>query len=389
MELTNLRVHEKELSFLKTFFAFIISAFEDGACFFTTDLDKVTYKLHEKFDIPTIVEGQPFEKHHGLAPHVLQERKDTTLHIDRKVYGVRVFAFGGPIWNEAETDIVGTWGLGLPRQHKLVNAFHSFAPVLTGLLPEGGVLFLADKEKFVAKQASEKFDMPELQVNSPLRNGGIQSEAMRQQKQILQELDAAVYGVPVLAASSPLIDEEVNEVVGTFTIALPRQLARDLKDIAGALDQGLTGVSAAVQQISAATNDASVNQTKLNGEIEKVKEQLGNINELMAFTKDIADETKMLGLNAAIEAARVGDAGRGFGVVADEIRKLSEESKKTVAKIREFTEEIEKRMNATMDESQSTLAGVQETAAATQEVNATLEEMTSLASKLANTAANL
>jgi methyl-accepting chemotaxis protein len=161
------------------------------------------------------------------------------------------------------------------------------------------------------------------------------------------------------------------------------------KDIAGALDQGLTGVSAAVQQISAATNDASVNQTKLNGEIEKVKEQLGNINELMAFTKDIADETKMLGLNAAIEAARVGDAGRGFGVVADEIRKLSEESKKTVAKIREFTEEIEKRMNATMDKSQSTLAGVQETAAATQEVNATLEEMTSLASKLANTAANL
>lgn len=385
MELTDLRIHQKEMEFLKSYFKFIIPSFEDGACFFVTDLEKVTYKLADKFDIPALVEGKPFNGG-GIAAQVIQARKAVTLHIERSVYGVRVFAFGGPIWNEADNEIVGTWGLGLPRQHKIVAAFDSFAPILADLLPEGGVMFISDREKFVKKQASIKFDIPAVQVNTTLGNDGIQMEALTQNKQINRELDASVYGVPVLAVSSLLIDEESNETVGTFTIALPRQLAKDLKEIAGALDQGLSGVSAAVQQISAAANDSSNNQTKLNNEIERVKEQVDKINDLMVFTKDIADETKMLGLNAAIEAARVGDAGRGFGVVADEIRKLSEESKKTVAKITQFTEEIERLMNATMDESQSTLAGIEETAAATQEVNATIEEMSSMANKLANTA---
>jgi len=82
-----------------------------------------------------------------------------------------------------------------------------------------------------------------------------------------------------------------------------------------------------------------------------VKSQLDNINSVMEFIKEIADETKMLGLNAAIEAARVGEAGRGFGVVAEEIRKLSQESKKTVVQIKELTQGIEKSMAETADAS--------------------------------------
>jgi methyl-accepting chemotaxis protein len=55
----------------------------------------------------------------------------------------------------------------------------------------------------------------------------------------------------------------------------------------------------------------------------------------------MADETQMSGLNAAIEAARAGDAGRGFGVVAEEIRKLSDQSKQTAEQIRQLTKTIE------------------------------------------------
>jgi hypothetical protein len=388
MEMNNLHMHAKDLDFLKSYFTIIIHSFEDGACFFITDLDKVTFKLADKFDIPGLEVGSQYSKS-GIAAQTIQAEKVIAMQLARNVYGVRVHAFGGPVWDESDTEIVGAWILALPRQHKLVNAFDSFAPIMTGLLPEGGFLYCTDREKYICRQGSKKFDIPDLQIDTSLREGSVPVEALKQKKPASQELDDSIYGIPVLASAFPLMDEESGEFVGTFGIGLPRQLANNLKEIAQSLDQGLTGVSASVQQITAATNDVSGNQSHLHEEIENVKGKLDNINNVMSFIKEIADETKMLGLNAAIEAARVGEAGMGFGVVAEEIRKLSEESKKTVTQIKELTKTIEKSMNETSTASQSTLAVVEETSAAIQEVNATIEEMTSLSNKLASTAGNL
>ena len=312
-----------------------------------------------------------------------------SLKIPRNVYGVRLLTYSGPIWNESDTEIIGAWALTIPRQHKLVNAFDSFAPVVADLLPEGGFMWVTDKEKFVKRQPSQKFDMPELQVGTPVRVGSTADEAIKQNKPVHEEIDSAVYGYPVIAASYPLIDEETGEVVASFGISIPRKLANDLKNIANSLDEGLTGIATAIEQITTATNNVSDNQQNLHKEIEKSKELLDKINDVMNFIKEIADETKMLGLNAAIEAARVGEAGLGFGVVAEEIRKLSADSKHTVVQIRELTKEITKSMNQTSESSESTLAVVEETAAATEEVNASIEEMTALAQKLSHRAANL
>jgi len=73
--------------------------------------------------------------------------------------------------------------------------------------------------------------------------------------------------------------------------------------------------------------------------IYNLKEKSEDIGSIISTIKDIASQTNLLALNAAIEAARAGEAGRGFSVVADEIRDLAEESDKSVNRIKEIIEE--------------------------------------------------
>jgi len=163
----------------------------------------------------------------------------------------------------------------------------------------------------------------------------------------IQDVSAATEELSASMEESAASSEEINATTKEIENAV--NLVSD-KAQEGALTstqinqkaKQLLEVAVTSKNMAIATYEQSKEQLKIS--LEKTKE-VDKINVLSNAILQISEQTNLLALNAAIEAARAGEAGRGFSVVADEIRKLAEQSKQSVTEIQAVAEEILKVVN--------------------------------------------
>ena len=148
-----------------------------------------------------------------------------------------------------------------------------------------------------------------------------------------------------------------------------------LVQIINQFSTSLNQIAQAINSVNIGAEDLSLMNEELLKKTNATTDRAKDTGQIINIIKNISSQTNLLGLNASIEAARAGDAGRGFSVVAKEIRKLSDTSNESIDKIGNIIKDISDGI-AEIDLGLDTLNAVsQNQSAALQEITASLDQL--------------
>ena len=249
---------------------------------------------------------------------------------------------------------------------EIIDMFCKIAPYMNDVVAGDIGMTVAKDGKYILYIPADTLNLG-TQVGSPV-NSGATKQALDTGKQAVRIIpkDKSAYGVGYIACSLPFFDD--GKVVGAVTTTQSIQQFDRINSTA-------TDLAASAEELSAGIQE-------LDGRSREFAENAKKTDEIISFIRQVAGQTNLLGLNAAIEAARVGEAGRGFGVVAEEVRKLaaaSAESVKTIsAALGRIGESIQQLSGKISDIDQNAAGQTQ-----------AVHEMAKASQELANLASNL
>lgn len=175
-----------------------------------------------------------------------------------------------------------------------------------------------------------------------------------------EETSQAVVAIEEMSATADTVANNASE-----SVAFTQKVREDAMES----NETVLLASASVQELLVEVDDAS-------GNVESMNNSTNQIAEVLKVIGAIAEQTNLLALNAAIEAARAGEQGRGFAVVADEVRALAARTQNSTSEINDMISQLERGVESVVMAMGRTKESCQETAEKTSKVTAKIDGMT-------------
>lgn len=245
-------------------------------------------------------------------------------------------------------------------------------PALRHILGDNAIIAVNDREKYIFNEDGKNFSLG-VKKGDPIVRGGASEQVMNTGRPLTKKVPREVLGLPYRFTGVPIDDN--GQTVGALVVLTSLQDEEELQRMASLLNGSIESLSSNSSTFAASAEELAATAGELAGNTDRIGHDVKDMDAIISLIMEIASQTHLLGLNAAIEAARAGDMGRGFNVVAEEIRKLAGRTQSSAKEVTEKLNRIKNNIKALAEHVVQISAVSEEQAATSAKLNASVQDI--------------